>query len=252
MKSKLLYLAGGCAFVLASALVYRTATAITQNDVLANLGLGSGVLELGVRAGDVYSISPDGTRSERICGLKLDDRFVNEVNVDAIYANSMRELMPDFLGFLAGGASLQDARSLVEVMKTDEGKQTAQLRLVGLMTQIRKDTERADTPEFCECEMARHLNRRHRVCSVRSSLIPESNPELSAFNFATFSNMIPEAVFERCGLEKSEAARQIETQTCPSDTGVPWDVALRRALGVVEPRDMVDQAGQPPAADVGS
>lgn len=252
MKNKILYLAGGCAFVLASALVYRTATAITQNDVLASLGLGSGVLELGVRAGDVYSISPDGTRSERICGLKLDERFVNEVRVDAIYANSMRELMPDFMGFLAGSASIQDTRSLVELMKTDEGSQAAQLRLAGLMTQVRKDTERAETPEFCECEMARHLNRRQRVCTVRSSLIPERNPELSAFNFATFSNMVPEEVFKRCGLEKSPAAAQIEMQSCPANIGVPWDVALRRALGVVEPRDMVQQSSEPPKEDVGS
>lgn len=251
MKNRLLYLTGGCVFLLASALVYRTATAITQNDVLASLGLGSGVLELGVRAGDVYSISPDGTRSERICGLKLNENFVSEVRVDAIYANSMRELMPDFLGFLAGGASLQDTTSLVELMKSDVGKQTAQLRLAGLMTQIRKDTEHAETPKFCECRMASHLNRRQRVCTVRSSLIPESKPELSAFNFASFSNMVPETVFARCGLEKSAAAKQIEMQSCPADIGVPWDVALRRALGVVEPRDFAGQENEPPteAAD---
>ncbi len=99
--------------------------------------------------------------------------------------------------------------------------------------------------------MARHLNLRHRICTVRSSLIPEANPGLSAFNFATYSNMVPEETFKTCGMEKSLAARMVEAQTCPADIGVPWDVALRRLLRVVEPRDLSGAHGERLAEGVG-
>ena len=240
MHRILLYGVAGCFSLVFLALVYLYATGVNQNDVLAQYDLGAGVADVGVRAGDVYWISPDGKRGEPICRLSLNKEFVNDAPVDAVYRNSLSSLLPGFQDFVKAGFGLikpdpSGSNETIEVTSIVSQDDKGYLRLTGHFTQLKENTERAGIPDSCECEMARFLNKRHRVCTVRSSLVPASDPNLSAFNFASFSNMVPAQKFEQCGLQKSDAATVVELEPCPASMGHSWDVTLRKMLGVVVP-----------------
>jgi hypothetical protein len=249
MSSYLRYLLFVVPSVFVLSFVYSTATALTPNDVLSSLGLGRNVVEIGVRAGDIYAVSPDGARYERLCRLNLDNAFVTEGTMNTDYINSIDRALPNFLDLLqldqALGVSAhrapKDLASFEGVfVRTDDDV----LKLQGVFTQLSDSTQQAGITDSCECAMARMLNKRQRVCTVRTSLISAQNPNLSAFNFARFSNMVPEDRFAQCGLPaKSDAARSIEAMECPNSVGHPWDVVVRKVMGVVQPVQLVPSNG---------
>jgi hypothetical protein len=98
--------------------------------------------------------------------------------------------------------------------------------------------------------MAQFANRRHLICMVRSSLIPTHNGVFSAYRFDSFQLFLPASVFEAHGMEKSDAAREVEILSCPNGSGVPWDVAFRKSMRVITmenlPKGVTDKTASAP------
>jgi hypothetical protein len=105
--------------------------------------------------------------------------------------------------------------------------------------------------EACECEMARRLNRREKVCTTIAALTEEADGRALAIRFATHSNIVPDAVFERCGLARSPAAAATAGQACTTHAEIPWDVKLRAMLRLIEEHPRATETAGHPAAPGG-
>ena len=212
------------AVLLVSAFVFNKVTAVTFDDIAYHFSLDRARAQVGVSGGDIYAISPDGLSESKICSLELAEDFVTRVDLDARFTNTIGETLP----FLVKWASFGTDDSLGNGASFDG----ARLRFSGQFTELQSNAPLA-APTECEMKMAQFANRRHRICMVRSSLVPAENSVFSAYRFDQFQVFLPEAVFESHDMTKSDAAREVENLTCPTSSPVPWDVAFRKSLRVI-------------------
>ena len=215
---------GVLAVLLVGAFVLNKVTAVTLDDIAYHFSLGRAQAQVGVSGGDIYAISPDGLSESKICSLDLQEDFVTRVSVEAKFTNAIGETLP----FLVKWVSFGSDSALGDGAEFDG----VRLRFSGQFTELQSNAPQG-APAECEAKMAQFANRRHKICMVRSSLIPTENSVFSAYRFDPFQIYLPDSVFEANGMTKSDAAREIEILTCPVSSAVPWDVAIRKSLRVI-------------------
>lgn len=231
--------------VLVGALFVHFMTNVTQPDVIAYHQLDYPVALDPIRAGDIVAISADGLRLERICELNLDQAKLASQPIADLYFNDLGRQFssfPELVGWVVAGFPADGAAKLSPSRDA--------MRFVGAKSSIREVNSAPNLSLACECEMARRLNARQRVCTAKATLIetilgprhgdapPETKERTVAITFASMSNLVPPERFRLCNLSKSDAAAQTEAQSCGSASRLPADVKLRRWLNLIEARQL--------------
>lgn len=224
MFKKITLMLGVLATLVGSAFVFNKVAAVTMDDVASHFSLGRTQATVGVVGGDIYAVAPDGLSETRLCSLDLREDFVTRVRVEAHFSNAIGATLPFLVSFVSFGAddSLGDAGDFTG----------ARLRFSGEFTELQADAP-LGASAACERKMAEFMNRRHKICMVRSSLVPTENAVFSAYRFDQLQMFLPEPMFALYGLTKSDAAKEIQTQLCPQSSSTPWDVAFRKSLRVI-------------------
>jgi hypothetical protein len=227
-----------------TAFAYHTVTNITKADIFAYHQLDRQAVGASfTRAGDIVAISPDGTRMEAVCVFDLEEKSRREAGLDAVYVNDLGRQLPSF----------PDLMSLISTGSAEAG--AGERDAIPFRGRYHEIAAAADVAplmtEACECEMARRLNRREKVCTTIAALTEEADGRALAIRFATHSNIVPEAVFKRCGLDRSPAAEAMEAQTCTTHAEIPWDVKLRAMLRLIEEHPRTAPPGEQAAASDG-
>lgn len=215
---------GVLAVLLVSAFVFNKVTAVTLDDVAHHFSLGRPQATLGVSGGDIYAISPDGLSERKLCALRLQSDFVKRVQVRAQFSNDIGTTLPALVDWISFGTA--------EGSSAPEDVDGARLRFVGDFTELAPEAP-LGTSVQCERRMAELMNRRHRICMVRASLIPSDNAVFSAYKFDRRQIFLPDAVFEQHGMDKSDAVREVQAKPCPSGSNPAWDVRVRHLLRIV-------------------
>jgi len=238
------------AVLAASFFAYFFLTSISEEDIYAYHDLERPLGAEPLRAGDVVALSPDGQRMEQVCDLDLHEGLVAHIPLEDVYFNSLGDTLPDFaklidwgrgllLGPPTGGSALPERDQIV--FRGSKSSITQPARAL------------ADMPESCECAMARRLNARQRVCTVRASLVEArlfsgvggtavQRPveRTVAISLKSHSNIVSEQRFTQCELEMSEAASATMMLECDGPN-LPFDTQFRQRLNLIE-RAPFDQA----------
>lgn len=204
-------------------LLFSKVSGVTIDDIPPFYNLGARHPELQVVAGDVYAISPDGVTQERLCTMELRENAVRREPIDAQYSNTVADSFP----------IVQRLFDAIRGQKpeTDAGV-SRRIVFEGEFTQLGQRAA-VQPPADCEGLMASKLNSRHLICLVKSSLIPKTAPSFSAYVFYPDQIYLPASVFAAHEMERNENVDKIGVLPCPGESGVPWDVALRKVLNVV-------------------
>ena len=218
-------LLGVLATLVAGAFGFAKVAAVTLDDVASHFDLGRAQATVGVAGGDIYAISPDGLSETRLCSLELQDEFVDRIKVNARFSNVIGTTLPFLTDWLSPGVA--------DSMMSAAEFAGARLRFEGEFTELQAEAPRDIAPD-CERRMAEYANSRHRICMVRSSLVPTDNSAFSAYRFDRMQIFLPDRLFALYGMEKSEAAQTIQFEACPASSALPWDVAVRKSLRLIE------------------
>ncbi len=225
------------ALVLLGAFAYHTFTNITRADIFAYHRLEREAVGASfASAGDVVAISPDGTRMEAICLFDLDAEVRREAGLDSIYVNDLGRQLPTF-------PKLMNA---INFLTPSEGDgRPDETSFAGKYSELSSASAVAPAmTRDCECEMARRMNRREKVCTTIAALSEARDGRALAIRFATYANFVTDARFEECGLEKSPAALALDGATCSAEADIPWDVKLRAMLRLIEQHPRKVRAGE--------
>lgn len=236
MLRKILQAAAAVLVLLLAGFGVHKLTTVTLHDIAAFYDLGAPRSHLQVVSGDIYAIGPDNLTQEKICRMALQEQFVDRVRLDAKFSNGIVENIP----FISGIIGDDKAEALTGIPRG------TRLRFLGEFTHLREDAPQG-APAECEREMVDRMNRRQRICIVSSSLIPTDDVVFSAYRFNSLPIYVPESVFEAHGRVKSDAAKAAERHNCPLESDVPWDVAFRKALNVVQVEPFQQARAAPPS-----
>lgn len=225
MFRKVAVMLGVLATLVAGAFGFSKVAAVTLDDVASHFDMGRAQATVGVAGGDIYAISPDGLSETRLCSLDLQAEFVDRIKINARFSNVIGTTLPFLTDWLSSGVadSMLDAAEFAG----------ARLRFEGEFTELQAEAPRDIAPD-CERRMAEYANARHRICMVRSSLVPNDASAFSAYRFDRLQIFLPERFFELYGMEKSDAARAVQMEACPASSALPWDVAVRKSLRIIE------------------
>ncbi len=229
---------GILATLVAGAFGFSKVAAVTLDDVASHFDLGRAQATVGVAGGDIYAISPDGLSETRLCSLVLQDEFVDRVKVNARFSNVIGTTLPFLTDWVSPGVA--------EGMMNAAEFEGARLRFEGEFTELQPEAPRDIAPD-CERRMAEHANARHKICMVRSSLVPDDNKAFSAYRFDSVQVFLPDRLYVLYGMEKSDAATAIQFEACPASSALPWDVAVRKSLRIIEMQSVRDDDA--PAGD---
>ena len=244
MKKKIQWLA--VIFLLIfGAVIYNIATNVTKSDIVAYHKLERDAVITTIQAGDIVAITPDGLAFERICALSLQDADVKIAPISHVYVNGLEALLPSF-GTLVRMFT-GDPASAFSNVKTKKGDTVDGIVFRGHARELKAVMHNVALSADCQCEMARRISRRQRVCTVNRSLTETATGSGSsrAINFAIHSNFVPKEQFSQCGLEFSKPA-QIAAQNPPPCAGKPqirWDVGLRSFFNLIEEKALPAPVG---------
>lgn len=224
MFKRIAIMLGVLATLVAGAFGFSKVAAVTLDDVASHFDLGRAQATVGVAGGDIYAIAPDGLSETRLCSLELQDEFVDRVQVRAQFSNVIGTTLPFLTDWIQPG--------LPGDMLNDDEFAGARLRFEGEFTELQAEAPRDIAPD-CERRMAEYANARHRICMVRSSLVPSDNKAFSAYRFDSVQIFLPDRLFALYDMEKSDAARAVQTLDCPASSAQPWDVAVRKSLRII-------------------
>lgn len=224
MIKKISIMLGVLATLVAGAFGFSKVAAVTLDDVASHFDMGRAQATVGVAGGDIYAISPHGVSETRLCSLALQDEFVNRIAVKARFSNVIGTTLP----FLTDWLSPNVADSMVNAAEFAG----ARLRFEGQFTELQAEAPRGIAPA-CERRMAEYANAGHKICMVRSSLVPTDNSAFSAYRFDRLQIFLPERLFAVYDMQKSEAAQKIQMEACPASSTLPWDVAVRKSLRII-------------------
>lgn len=209
---------------------------VTLDDATNYFKLGPAHAHLSVSGGDIYAVSPDGLIQEKICAMALQEEFVNRIKVDAVFSNVIADTLPFVVKLVSWGAD----KDLVP----DSDQAHTRLRFSGEFTELQENAPMGAS-ENCERQMVKRSNARYLICMVRSSLIPKGQSAFSAYRFDSLQIWLPEEVYQKYGATKGEAAKQLASTPCPTQSGIPWDVAFRAGLRLIK----INDSGRTPAVD---
>lgn len=207
-------------------------TSVSEEDVFAFHKLDPPKSPEAVEAGDIVALSPDGLRSEKICDQDLAEALVDRGPIEDVYFNRVWERLDEFTRIFDVLPGL--------------GNGPREIAFSGAKSSIlEKEAALADMKESCECAMARALNSRSPVCTVRASLVEKRvlpgfqegekqrvTEVTVAYALGLFSNQVTEAQFKACNLEMSDAAKIAMQQECVQD-GLPYDSVIRQRLKLI-------------------
>ena len=217
---------------------YHTATNVTENDVAAYHQFEQRTGWFRAFPGDVVAIPPGRSTVEPICSVTVEADFVDVVDLEQTYVNSLGAVLPRF----------EDAWAFVIGIINDTAEPEPDIiDFSGQLRWLTADGQpdlpqssgltRSFTPYSCECAMARRLVQGHRVCTVSGALVKGRNGAVAAIQFKTYSNFVNPEQFAKCGLDYSrelaERVRELSSQPCNSPN-LPWDAVWRNRLGLIE------------------
>ncbi|WP_172328094.1 hypothetical protein [Mangrovicoccus sp. HB161399] len=231
MFGRIVCFAGAFVLVLACSFAFKTLAGVTLEDLAAqmdmNLGLAQG--SGGVSAGDIYWVSADGTRRDRLCSMALHETYVERRPVDMTFTNEI-------------GASIPLVGSMFDYVDlAADGDHRGNLRIGGFVVRMRFQAEQTEleegapqgAPDYCEESMVRRAARGDLICIVKFSLIPEYNKFFTAYRFNSNQILIPGETFRKYGLEATRRTDVIGQKDCPRESARSWDVALRESLSIL-------------------
>ncbi|MCA8883568.1 MAG: hypothetical protein KDA50_07455 [Rhodobacteraceae bacterium] len=221
---------GGAALALAILVAFflNKVADVTLDDATNYFKLGPAQANLSVSGGDIYAVSPDGLIQEKICAMALQEEFVNRIKVDAVFSNVIADSLPFVAKLVSWGAD-------ADLLPDSDTTQT-RLRFSGEFTELLTNAPMG-AGEDCERQMVKRSNARYLICIVRSSLIPEGQNAFSAYRFDSLQIWLPEEIYGKFGAAKGEAAKLLAGKPCPTQSGVPWDVAFRAGLRLIKIND---------------
>ncbi|WP_424969047.1 hypothetical protein [Dinoroseobacter sp. S76] len=221
------------AIFVAAFFAFYLLTSISEEDVFAYHQLDPPKSPEAVEAGDIVALSPDRLRSEKICDQNLAEPLIDRGEVRDVYFNSLWDRVADFSRLIRFEPGAETERRAISF----RGEKS---------TIAESGSPLADMAQSCECNMAKALNSRRPVCTVRASLVekrvvpgfqegdPDRVSEVTvAYALSLFSNQVTEAQFEACGLEMSEAAVATMQMEC-TQNGLPYDTVIRQRLNLIE------------------
>jgi len=221
---------GVLATLLAGAFGFSKVAAVTLDDVASHFDLGRAQATVGVAGGDIYAISPDGLSETRLCSLELQEEFVVRIKVDARFSNVI-------------GTTLPFLTELLDAVVMSSEFAGARLSFQGEFTELQAEAPREVSPD-CERRMAEYANAEHKICMVRSSLVPTFASAFSAYRFERLQIFLPEALFQLYDMKKNAMAQKAQFEACPDSSARPWDVAVRKSLRIIE-MEMVRKENDP-------
>jgi len=211
-----------------SGVVYHTLTNVNDGDVAAFNNVPLETNGLFVKAGDIVALARDGRNPERICRTNADRQLFEVQPTNAVYVNGLAKQLPPFttlVGFVSG------------VMGSDNGQsQPDSVTFAG--TIMRTPPESQKVSDACSCEIARRLARKELACTTVTAMISIGNEYAQAVRFKRESIVVLPSQFEQCGIKPVDLGT---LPPCDQFGSVPWDVALRRFLNLVERQEVRDR-----------
>lgn len=193
--------------------------------------------------GSIAAVSTSGNISE-ICSLKAHGLSESRVQT-SLYYNVLREDFPGYvksikaMAWLVGkdGAVPETKVTLVNVeMLPKTGRRFTGNEKVIRDLSLANEFEQSD----CEEQMAWHLSRGYKVCTVRKSLnaaVLENTGTIRirtvAVAFADHSNFVGEGTFRTAGVPYNTLARRANGKPCNGGS-LPWTARVRRSLEIID------------------
>jgi hypothetical protein len=237
------------AIAAAGLVIYSWLTGISDADVYAYHKADYRTVDRKLTPGSIVAVSPQGNISE-VCSLEADGMSSNRTE-NAIYYNQLREDFPAYIRSISlvmavfGGTEQPDelvTQGAANLLSRDTGTFPAFGRsFTGQELEI-KDLQVAHAFKQSECEanMAWHLSRGYRVCTVRKSLNAavlrdDGSIEIRtvAVAFADHSNFVGPRTFAKAGVAYNKAAQSANGKACDGGS-LPWIATMRRSLGVIQ------------------
>jgi len=231
MLKKILGVAAALVLALTCSFAFKTLAGVTLDDLAAQMDMNIGHAQGsgGVSAGDIYWVSGDGLRRDKLCSMALQEEYVRHNPVDMTFTNTIGASIP-FMG------NIFDYKDIAA--GTSSG---GDLRFGGFLVRMQFEAEETElmegapqgAPDFCEETMVRRAAKGDMICIVNYSLIPEHNKFFTAYRFNANQILIPDETFGKYGLDATKRVSQNAQHDCPREEARSWDVALRASLRIL-------------------
>ncbi|MDW4499459.1 hypothetical protein R5H30_15815 [Sulfitobacter sp. D35] len=237
--------ATAAAFTVSGWMGFTWLTGVTDPDIYAYHDVDFGTGSMTLNPGSIVAVSPRG-KITAICRLKADQENITPGDLFTyVYYNMLREDFPEFIravvltrDAIAGDTveiEAQNGQTLTFSTPPRSGK-----AFTGREAQIQDLTKaRTFAEEDCERQMAWHLSKGYKACTVLKALNaavrdPAGNLRMKtvAVAFAEHSNFVMESKFEEEGIPYNDAARNANGKACDGTT-LPWIAQLRNKLQVI-------------------
>ena len=234
------------AWVLFSMLVgVDTVDVVTYNKVERHVGTAA------FSAGDLVSISPDGARTDFLCGMDLEDGVLREVPLQKSYTNVLHDSLPLFVQMASWTKRFLTGQDTPDTPTVATG---TRVDFDGRLVSFPQGGARPVMDDNCTCAVAEKLIRRHRVCMVNTSLNEKvlvfqdfTQPDLGrrveertvGVTYRQFPMVIPDVQALACPNIASAAFIPDSDQTCGGADGLWTATWLRDKFGVIRENDLI-------------
>ncbi|XDA97431.1 hypothetical protein AB1M95_15100 [Sulfitobacter sp. LCG007] len=220
-------------------------TGVTEPDIYAYHDVDFGTGSMTLTPGSILAVSPRG-KITQICSLEAgEDNIAPGDLFTDVYYNMLREDFPDFIRAVVLTRDAISGDSVeIEARSGETIRLTAPPRsgktFTGRESQITDLTKaRVFEQDDCERQMAWHLSKGYKACTVLKTLNAAMRDETGtlrmrtvAVSFAEHSNFVMQSKFEEEGIPYNEAAQAANGKPCNGST-LPWIAKLRDRLQII-------------------
>ena len=232
---------GAAALIVAGLFAFSWFTNVTEEDIYAFHELDFDTNPIRLTPGSIVAVSPNG-KVTRICDFEVDSIHSGPVE-KAIYYNQLRQDFPSYVKSIALVKSVFGADSDQALALSGEADGAYRGReFVGrnaAITNLKDTAKNFDDPD-CEHDMAWHLSKGFKACTVEKVLnqvmLQDSGAitvQTVAVSFAEYSNFVTPKKFDEFGIEYTEAAAGANGQKCEGNSH-PWTTVVKRKLNVIQ------------------
>ncbi|MBO9473534.1 MULTISPECIES: hypothetical protein [unclassified Shimia] len=229
------------AMVVAGLFAFSWFTTVTEDDIYAFHELEFDTNPIRLTPGSVVAVSPNG-KVTRICDFAIDSIHRGPIE-KSIYYNQLRQDFPNYVKSIALVKTMFGSDADKTLALTGEEPVSYEGReFVGRNAAITnlKDTAKNFEDPTCEHDMAWHLSKGFKACTVEKVLnqvvLQESgtiNVQTVAVSFAEYSNFVTPQKFDEFGIEYTEEAAGANGQKCEGSSH-PWTTVVKRKLNVIQ------------------
>ncbi|MBO9402163.1 hypothetical protein [Shimia sp. R9_3] len=227
--------------VVAGLFAFSWFTNVTEEDIYAFHELDFDTNPIRLTPGSVVAVSPNG-KVTRICDFDIASIHTGPVE-KSIYYNQLRQDFPSYVKSIALVKTVfgSDAEKTLAVagdtLAAYEGREFVGRNAA--ITNLKDTAKNFDDPN-CEHDMAWHLSKGYKACTVEKVLnqvmLQDSgaiNVQTVAVSFAEYSNFVTPKKFDEFGIEYTDAAAGANGQKCEGSSH-PWTTVVKRKLNVIQ------------------